>query len=123
MKMKITKNFDLSEFACNDGTTCTRILLPNVIELAKILQVMGCVRETHIISIQLTGLVITTKNWRRFKVSISWKSSRYKVTASHLKRWQTLLGTFLGKMKQGGLGLYDTFVHYDVRGTKARWDF
>jgi uncharacterized protein YcbK (DUF882 family) len=23
---------------------------------------------------------------------------------------------------QGGLGLYNTFVHYDIRGTKARWD-
>jgi len=27
-----------------------------------------------------------------------------------------------GKMKQGGLGIYDTWVHYDTRGTKARWD-
>ena len=26
-----------------------------------------------------------------------------------------------GKMEQGGLGLYETFVHYDVRGHKARW--
>lgn len=28
-----------------------------------------------------------------------------------------------GKMHNGGLGLYDTFVHYDVRATSARWDF
>jgi uncharacterized protein YcbK (DUF882 family) len=27
-----------------------------------------------------------------------------------------------GKMKQGGLGIYDTWVHYDTRGVKARWD-
>lgn len=27
-----------------------------------------------------------------------------------------------GRMRQGGLGIYDTFVHYDVRGTQARWD-
>jgi len=26
-----------------------------------------------------------------------------------------------GKMKQGGLGTYSTWVHYDVRGTAARW--
>ncbi len=26
-----------------------------------------------------------------------------------------------GKMMQGGLGLYDGFVHYDVRGRKSRW--
>lgn len=25
-------------------------------------------------------------------------------------------------MKQGGLGKYDTFTHYDIRGKKARWD-
>ncbi len=27
-----------------------------------------------------------------------------------------------GKMHNGGLGLYNTFVHYDVRDDKARWD-
>jgi len=26
-----------------------------------------------------------------------------------------------GKMKQGGIGVYDTFTHYDIRGYKARW--
>ncbi len=27
-----------------------------------------------------------------------------------------------GKIDQGGVGLYPTFVHYDTRGTAARWD-
>jgi len=27
----------------------------------------------------------------------------------------------IGVMKQGGLGLYKSFIHYDVRGTRARW--
>jgi hypothetical protein len=26
-----------------------------------------------------------------------------------------------GKMKQGGLGLYRSWIHYDFRGTKVRW--
>jgi uncharacterized protein YcbK (DUF882 family) len=26
-----------------------------------------------------------------------------------------------GKMVQGGIGVYKGFVHYDIRGTKARW--
>ena len=26
-----------------------------------------------------------------------------------------------GKMKQGGIGVYDNFTHYDIRGHKARW--
>jgi uncharacterized protein YcbK (DUF882 family) len=25
------------------------------------------------------------------------------------------------KIRQGGVGIYPTFVHYDIRGTKARW--
>ena len=25
------------------------------------------------------------------------------------------------KISEGGVGLYRTFVHYDIRGTKARW--
>ena len=28
----------------------------------------------------------------------------------------------IGEMKEGGLGMYETFVHYDIRGTKARWN-
>ncbi len=26
-----------------------------------------------------------------------------------------------GRMRQGGLGRYSTFTHYDIRGTAARW--
>ena len=29
----------------------------------------------------------------------------------------------VGLMKEGGVGRYDTFTHYDIRGNKARWDF
>lgn len=28
-----------------------------------------------------------------------------------------------GRMDEGGLGLYETFVHFDCRGKKARWDY
>ena len=27
-----------------------------------------------------------------------------------------------GKMKQGGLGIYDGWIHYDTRGNRSRWD-
>jgi uncharacterized protein YcbK (DUF882 family) len=26
-----------------------------------------------------------------------------------------------GKIKQGGIGIYSSWVHYDIRGIKARW--
>ena len=28
-----------------------------------------------------------------------------------------------GMIKQGGLGRYNTFTHYDTRGTRARWNY
>ena len=27
-----------------------------------------------------------------------------------------------GEILQGGLGMYETFTHYDIRKTKARWN-
>jgi uncharacterized protein YcbK (DUF882 family) len=27
-----------------------------------------------------------------------------------------------GRLKEGGIGIYDSFIHYDIRSTKARWD-
>ena len=27
-----------------------------------------------------------------------------------------------GEILQGGLVMYNSFVHYDIRGTKARWN-
>jgi uncharacterized protein YcbK (DUF882 family) len=27
------------------------------------------------------------------------------------------------EIPEGGLGVYNTFTHYDIRGTKARWDY
>jgi hypothetical protein len=26
-----------------------------------------------------------------------------------------------GKMKQGGIGIYKSWVHYDIRNVKIRW--
>ena len=28
-----------------------------------------------------------------------------------------------GMMKEGGVGRYNTFTHYDIRGTRARWNY
>jgi len=28
-----------------------------------------------------------------------------------------------GMLKEGGLGRYNTFTHYDIRGTRARWNY
>ena len=42
------------------------------------------------------------------------------LTPSEVADWIEIL-IKEGKMKQGGLKAYKTFVHYDTRGKKARW--
>ena len=29
----------------------------------------------------------------------------------------------VGMLKEGGVGRYNTFTHYDIRGTRARWNY
>jgi uncharacterized protein YcbK (DUF882 family) len=125
--MKISRNFDLSEFACNDGTDVPAEYLPNVISLAKNLQVL---RDT------LKKPVTINSGYRSAdynkKVGGASKSQHLVAKAADI-RVPGLLAIEVynvilrlieqGKMHNGGLGLYDTFVHYDVRATSARWDF
>ena len=48
-----------------------------------------------------------------------------KLSDDIMKEDKTIIEDLIdfGVMLQGGLGLYDTFVHYDIRKTRARWDY
>lgn len=123
--MQLTKNFQLSEFACHDGTPVPDELLDNVKLLAQNLQVLrDDIGESITI---LSGY--RSKEWNK-KVGGKKNSMHMKAMAGDLTtksftpkqlhaKIEKLIST--GKMKQGGLGLYPGFVHYDVRGEKARW--
>jgi uncharacterized protein YcbK (DUF882 family) len=125
--MNISRNFDLSEFACNDGTDVPAEYLPNVITLAKNLQVL---RDT------LKKPVTINSGYRspayNAKIPKASSKSQHLVAKAADIRVPGLLAIEVynvilrlieqGKMHNGGLGLYDTFVHYDVRATPARWD-
>jgi uncharacterized protein YcbK (DUF882 family) len=123
--MQLTKNFDLAEFACKDGTPVPKALLPNIQLLAANLQVL---REylgepIHINS----GYRTPTYN---AKVGGKPNSYHMKAMAGDLttksktpKQLAAIIEKLIAekKMRQGGLGIYPGFVHYDVRGTKSRW--
>jgi len=121
----MTKDFQLSEFACNDGSPVPDELLENVELLAKNLQVLR--DELGESLTVLSGY--RTKDWND-KVGGKSKSYHMKAMAADLtcksktpKQLHRIIEKLIEgkKMKQGGLGLYPGFVHYDVRGTKARW--
>ena len=121
----MTKNFQLSEFACNDGTQVPTELLENVELLAKNLQVL---RDE--LGESLTVLSGYRSPAWNAKVGGKKNSYHMKAMAADLtcksktpKQLHKIIEKLIEgkKMKQGGLGLYPGFVHYDVRGTKARW--
>ena len=125
--MKLTKNFYLSEFACNDGTQVPEEYIGNVKLLAKNLQVL---RDYIGEPINISGSGYRTYEWNK-KVGGATRSLHLSASAADIsaknyspRRLTRIIRKLIkkGKMTQGGLGLYNGFVHYDVRGYKARWD-
>ena len=124
--MKLTPNFDLKEFACKDGTPVPEKYMDNVILLAKQLQV---IRDAIGKPIKINSAYRTPT----YNKSVGGASKSQHLTAmaadlnvsglrpTELK--EVIEGLIAqGKILQGGVGLYNTFVHYDIRGTEARWD-
>lgn len=123
--MKLTKNFNLAEFACHDGTQVPDKYLDNVKELAANLQVL---RDELGEPIHINSSYRHTaynKNIGGAKDSQHLTASAGDITCKSLspKQLHAKIEKLIaaGKMKQGGLGLYPGFVHYDIRGVKARW--
>lgn len=124
--MKLTENFNSKEFDCKDGTPVPKELMDNCKELAENLQVL---RDHLGVPVTVTGSGYRTPS-HNTKVKGAKNSQHLKAKASDInakgytpKQLGNVIEELIkeGKMKQGGLGIYAKFVHYDIRGTKARW--
>lgn len=124
--MKITDNFSSEEFACKDGTPVPNKYVPNMQELAENLQVL---RDDVGVPITINS-GYRTPDYNR-KVGGELRSKHLQALAADIviegmtpKRVAARIELLIaqGKMMQGGIGVYKTFCHYDVRGTKARWN-
>lgn len=122
----MTKNFKIKEFNCKSGADMPLDVYENIIKLAGQLQFLR----------DYTG--------RPIRINSAYRSPEHNKKVGGSKTSQHLLGKAaditidslkpievftliedlidMGLMLQGGLGLYDTFVHYDIRKTKARWN-
>ena len=119
-------NFDISEFNCNDGTPVPPEYYANVQELMNNLEIL---RE------ELDGNGIRVNSGYRtptYNASVGGASnSQHKygkagdIVVSNYSPGlvHTTIARLIkeGRMKEGGLGKYNSFTHYDVRGSKARW--
>jgi len=122
---KLTENFSLAEFRCNDGSDIPNEYLPNVIQLAKNLQVLRDYINKPITinsayrSPKYNAKIGGAKNSQHLTA----KASDLRVEGITPKELAKVIESLIkdGKMQQGGIGIYPTFTHYDIRGTKARW--
>lgn len=123
--MQVTKNFKLSELEFHDKIPPE--LIANAIELLESLQVIRDHFQKPIIII--SGYRSPARNE---VVGGAKKSQHMEAKAADIKiagisteeiynRIDKLMNQ--GKIKTGGLGFYPSqgFVHYDIRGVKARW--
>jgi uncharacterized protein YcbK (DUF882 family) len=122
--MQITKNFNLNEFNSKCGRPMPSNVRANIIELAKNLQVL---RDEVNRPISITSGYRSPETNAKVKRSKEQSTrsrdcGRLKVQGMTPKEVAPIIEKLIkdGKMKQGGIGIYPSWVHYDIRGTKAR---
>lgn len=125
--MKLTDNFQKWEFDSKDGARMPKEVFSNVLELAVNLQVL---RDLICVPINInSGYRSPEHNKAVGGVSssqhLTGKAADIRVDTLTPEQLYSYISDLIesGDMKEGGLGLYNWGVHYDIRGTKARWDY
>lgn len=125
--MQLTTNFHKMEFESRDGAVMPSEVLENIKELANNLQKIRdhFGEAIHINSAyrspahnESIGGATNSQHLLGKAADIAMKNFTSEEIVLELKK---MIND--GEIKQGGLGLYNGFVHYDIRGTKARWNF
>jgi uncharacterized protein YcbK (DUF882 family) len=122
---KLTNNFTLQEFNSKCGRDIPNNVLPNIIQLAKNLQVL---RDAVGKSISITSGYRSPQHNKKIggakdSQHVKGMAADIKVAGMTPKEVALVIEGLIesGKMRQGGIGIYPSWVHYDIRGTKARW--
>ena len=128
--MKLTNNFSKAEFDCSCNCEMPKEVLINIQKLANQLQIL---RNKVGVSVKINSAYRCVKHNANLKPKPGAKNSQHilgkaaDIVISGFKASKTfdLISELIneGDMLQGGLGAYNSFTHYDIRKTKARWDF
>jgi uncharacterized protein YcbK (DUF882 family) len=120
-----TQNFTLAELACKDGTPVPYALRPLAIKLLLQLETIRSIWDKPII------ITSGFRTWSHNKavdgspisfhllcMAVDFKVQGVEpreVYAAVLHLMQA------GEIEKGGIGEYDTFIHYDIRGYITSW--
>ena len=125
--MKLTKNFNKSEFECSCNCEMPKEVLDNVKILARQLQAIRTISEQPI---QINSAYRCPKKNKAIggvsnSQHILGKAADIVIKEHTAEETYELLDELMHykTILQGGLGKYNSFTHYDIRGTEARWDF
>lgn len=125
--MKLTQNFSKIEFESRDGLAMPDHVLVNVIELSKNLQK---IRDHFGEPIHINSAYRSPEHNSRIGGSARSQHLKGKAVDLTMKNYSPKQVALViekminaGEITEGGLGLYNGFVHYDIRGNRARWNF
>jgi uncharacterized protein YcbK (DUF882 family) len=125
LNIPLTKNFKKSEFMCHDGTEVPPELMDNLRELVHNLQI---IRDHLGGPVHVVSGYRTSRHNRR--IGGARKSQHLKAKAADIRVYnmtpEELAEVVINlikdkKIKSGGIGVYQHFVHYDTRGRNTRW--
>ena len=114
---KLSANFKVREFACTDGSDPIFIAPELVTVLQKIRTHFG--RAVTITSAYRTPTKNKACGGTTYSQHLYGKAADIKVSGISPKKVAEYAETLL--QGRGGIGIYDTFTHIDVREQKSRW--
>lgn len=115
---QLSKNFKVREFACTDGSDPIFIDSELVTILQKIRANFG--KPVTITSAYRTPTKNKACGGALYSMHLYGKAADIKISGVTPKQ----IAAYAEKLmpNKGGIGIYSTFTHIDVRKTKARWN-
>jgi uncharacterized protein YcbK (DUF882 family) len=126
MDGKLSRNFSLKEFSSKDGAPTPPAVLDNLRKLAQNLEVI----RAHFGNVPVTinsGYRSPAHNskvkGKPRSLHMTGKAVDFVIKGYSPKQIAAELEKLIDqkKISQGGIGVYPNFIHYDIRGKKARW--
>lgn len=117
---QITPHFKVREFACSDGSD-------PVFVSTKLVEILEKIRTKFGQPVTVTSGYRTVSYNAKVDSSSSKSQHMYGLAADIKVKGQTpaAVAAYVETLLPGtgGIGIYGTFVHVDVRATKSRWDY